>query len=118
MFTHLSSVDVSKVCGPNLILGFLLKASAKVISSPLIFLFHTSMLKATLPKDWVTANVFPAFKCDDQSIVKNCYPISLTSLAVKVIERIVYSNIVSALESNNRISLDSINISLIVSNCT
>ena len=31
VFTHLSSIDISKVCGPDAILGFLLKASAEFI---------------------------------------------------------------------------------------
>ena len=62
------------------------------------------MRTATLPKDWVTANIVPVFKQDDLSVVKNYHPISLTSLVIKTMERIIYSNIVSVLESHNRIS--------------
>ena len=62
------------------------------------------MSTATLPKGWVTANVVPVFKCDDKSIVKNYRPISLTPLIVKTMERIIYSQILSVLESHNKIS--------------
>jgi len=62
------------------------------------------MRTATLPGDWVTANVVPVFKHDDRSVIKNYCPISLTSLVVKTMERIIYSNVVSVLESHNRIS--------------
>ena len=95
VFAQLSSIDISKACGPDAIPGFLLKASAEFISSPLNFLFTTSLCTATLPKDWVTANIVPVFKWDDRSVVKNYRPISLTSLVIKTMERIIYSNIVS-----------------------
>ena len=104
MFAQLSSIDISKACGPDAIPGFLLKASAEFISSPLRFLFTKSLHTATLPKDWVTANIVPVFKQDDCSVVKNYRPISLTSLVIKAMERIIYSNIASVLESHNRIS--------------
>ena len=69
VFDHLSSIDISKACGPDAIPGFLLKAGAEFICSPLSFLFTTSMRTASLPKDWVTANVVPVFKRDDRSVV-------------------------------------------------
>ena len=62
------------------------------------------MNTATLPKDWMTANVVPVFKHDDKSIVKNYRPISLTSLVVKTMEMIIYSQVLSVLESQNKIS--------------
>ena len=62
------------------------------------------MSTATLPKDWVTANIVPVFKHDDKSVVKNYLPISLTSLVVKTMERIIYSQVLSVLESCNKIS--------------
>ena len=54
VFTYLSSIDISKACGPDLITGFVLKNGAEFIASPLSYLFMTSMSTATLPKDWVT----------------------------------------------------------------
>ena len=80
MFVQLNSIDVSKACGPDLITGFLLKKDVEVLASPLSYLFTTSMCAAALPRDWVTANVVPIFKCDDKSVVKNYLPISLTSM--------------------------------------
>ena len=37
-------------------------------------------------------------------MIKNYHPISLTSLVVKTRERIIYSNLISALESYDKIS--------------
>ena len=103
VFTYLSVIDISKACGPDLITGFVLKSGAEFIASPLSYLFTTSMSTAILPKDWVTANVVPVFKRDDKSIVKNYHPISLTSLVVRTTERIIYSQVFSVLESQNKI---------------
>ena len=77
---------------------------AEVFASPLSYLFATSMCTAALPRDWVTANVVPVFKRDDKSVIKNYRPISLTSLVVKTMEKIMYSNLISALESHDQIS--------------
>ena len=104
VFVQLNSIDVSKACGPDLITGFLLKKGAEVLASPLSYLFTTSMCTAALPRDWVTANVVPVFKRNDKSVVKNYRPISLTSLVVKTMERIIHSNLISALESHDKIS--------------
>jgi len=92
VFDHLISIDISKACVVVLMqsLVFLLQAGAEFICSPLSFLFTTSMFTVTLPKDWVTVNVGPVFKHDDCLVVKNYRPISLTSLVIKTMERIIY----------------------------
>ena len=94
MFAQLHLIDVSKACGPDLITGFLLKRGAEVIASPLSYLFTKSMCTAALPRDWFTANAVPIFKHDDKSVVKNYHPINLTSLVVKAMESIIYSNLI------------------------
>ena len=104
VFAQLHSIDVSKACGSDLITGFLLKRGAEVITSPLSYLFNKSMCTAALPRDWVAANVVPIFKLDDKSVVKNYRPINLISLVVKAMESIIYSNLISVLESHDKIS--------------
>ena len=101
---YLHTLDVSKACGPDLIPAFLLKCCAEVISSPLSYLFNRSMNTGTLPRDWVCANVVPIFKRDDRHISSNYRPISLTSIVVKTMERIIHSKLTTVLESHNLIS--------------
>ena len=96
---YLHTLDVFKACGPNLIPAFLLKCCAEVISSPLSYLFNRSMSTGTLPKDWVCVNVVPVFKQDDRHISSNYQPISLTSIVVKTMERIIHSKLTTVLES-------------------
>ena len=54
------------------------------------------MLTGKLPQDWVTANVVPVFKKGDPRLSSNYRPISLTSIIVKVMERIICCQIGSA----------------------
>ena len=62
------------------------------------------MSTGKLPQDWTTANVVPVFKKGDPRLTSNYRPISLTSIIVKVMERIIRCQIGSALSSNSRLN--------------
>ena len=104
VFQELANLDVSKACGPDLIPPLLLKKAASYICVPLSKLFTQSMSTGKLPQDWTTANVVPVFKKGDPRLTSNYRPISLTSIIVKVMERIIRCQIRSALSSNCRLN--------------
>ena len=54
------------------------------------------MMQGLLSRDWTTANVVPIFKKDDKRLPNNYRPISLTSILVKVMERIIRPQLTSA----------------------
>ena len=93
--SYLDSLDVSKACGPDLIPAFLLRCCAEEISFPLSYLYNNlkSMSTGTLSRDWVCANVVPVFKRNDRHVPGNYRPISLTSIVVKTMERVIHSNL-------------------------
>ena len=62
------------------------------------------MSKGTLPKDWTSANVVPVHKKGDRHIAGNYRPISLTSVVVKIMERIICKRIIAALEQSGCLS--------------
>jgi len=62
------------------------------------------MSSGKLPQDWITANIVPVFKKGDPRLSSNYRPISLTSIIIKVVERIVRFRIGSALSNNCRLS--------------
>jgi len=91
----LYNLKVNKASGPARIPPYILKNCAKEISPVLKVIFIESFTKGNLPSDWLTANICPIYKkgrCDDAS---NYRPISLTSICCKVLEHIIYHNIIT-----------------------
>jgi len=97
-------IDCCKACGPDDIPGRLLKEEAPWLAEPLIQLYNLSLQSGVLPRDWRRANVTLVFKKGDKHSPSNYRPISLTSLVVKCLERLVHTRIVEFLEANNKLS--------------
>ena len=101
---ELCCLNVSKACGPDNITSFLLKSAADYISIPLCRLFNKSLSTGTLPFDWVSGNIVPIHKRNDKHNPSNYIPISLTSVVIKVFERIIHWHLVSALQHHHLLS--------------
>ena len=93
-----------KACGPDNIPAQLIKVTADFICTPLSRIFQLSINSGSLPRDWITANIVPVHKKGDKHLSSNYRPISLTSIIVKVMERIIHRQLITALESKNLIS--------------
>ena len=52
-------------------------------------------MKGILPADWKSANVTPIFKKGDRSKSGNYRPVSLTSVACKIMESIIKDTMVN-----------------------
>ena len=52
-------------------------------------LVNSSFNLGQIPSDWKTANIVPVHKKGDKSNIENYRPISLTSLVMKVMEKII-----------------------------
>ena len=98
------NLDTGKACGPDHITPRLLKLCAEFICEPLSQLFNQSMLSGTLPRDWIATNITPIYKKGERCLACNYRPISLTSIIVKVMERIICKQLISTLERSGRIS--------------
>ena len=85
----LKSINVNKSPGPDDISGLVFKKCALSLANPLSILFNISFSIGQIPTDWKSANVVPVHKKGDKTKVENYRPISLTSLVVKVMERII-----------------------------
>ena len=62
---------------------------------PLSILFNISFASGQLPQDWKLVNVVPVHKKGDKADIENYRPISLTSLVMKVMEKIVRDELYS-----------------------
>ena len=91
----LDNLQTNKVQGPDAINGVVLKNCSKSLSYPLHKLFNLAYNTGYLPSEWKLANVVPIHKKDDKNKVVNYRPISLTSLVMKVFERILYDELLT-----------------------
>ena len=93
VYVILKNLDPNKAPGPDKIHGKVLKSCAKSLAIPLTILFRTSYYTCTIPKDWKSANIVPVFKKGCKNNICNYRPISLTSLVMKVYERVIRSEL-------------------------
>ena len=98
-----SLLDVSKACSPDHITPKLLKLS-DFINGTFSQLFNQSVSSGTLPRDCTTAITVPIHKKGERCLVKNYRPISLTSIVVKVMEKVICNQLVSVLDMTGHIS--------------
>ncbi|MCG8431179.1 MAG: hypothetical protein MJA29_08390, partial [Candidatus Omnitrophica bacterium] len=88
--------------GPDHIPSIFLKNTAQAIDKPLTVIFNKSFQTGIVPSDWLDAKVVPIFKKGEISDVKNYRPISLTSVASKVFERIIKDQMLKFLLENKK----------------
>ena len=97
-------INPAKSCGPDDIPGKLLVEGAPWIAEPLTKRFNRSIQTDSLPKDWTCSNVTPVFKKGSRHSPSNYRPISLTSLVVKTMERLISNRVSTFLTSHKLLS--------------
>ena len=98
---HLSKLNTTKASGPDEMHPKLLRELSEVIDEPLIFLFKKNVDEGVLPQSWKNANVTAIFKKGDKSKPGNYRPISLTSVLIKILEKIIREAIVDHMNNND-----------------
>ena len=80
-----------------------LKEVATEIAPAITLLFNASLNQGAIPTEWKEAYISPIYKVGkkDRGIPENYRPISLTSVRSKVLEHIVYSNVMTHLAQLN-----------------
>ena len=91
----LDNLDINKAQCSDAISGAVLKNCSETLAYPLSILFNLSYNTGYIPQEWKLANVVPVHKKDDKNKVTNNRPISLTSLVMKVFERILYDELLT-----------------------
>ena len=80
------------------------KDSLCIIAFYLTFIINTSIVTGVFPQDWKNAYVIPLFKKGDFNDVNNFRPISILPVLSKILEKIVFNQLLSFLEDNNYLS--------------
>ena len=86
---QLEALNKTKAAGPDEIHPAILRPIAGVLAEPMTALFNKSLQTASLPGDWKVATVSPIHKGGDKDSVTNYRPVSLTSIPLKIFERIL-----------------------------
>ena len=79
----------------------LIKDVSVVILDPLVHIFNLSLLNGCVPDKLKIAKVIPVFKKGNRSQPTNYRPISLLSIFDKLLEKLMFSRLISYLEGNN-----------------
>lgn len=82
-----------------------LKSTCVYSSVILTMIFQQSLDQGCLPAEWKIGKVTPFFKAGNRHDPLNYRPISLTSIPCKILEHILFSNLVDFLESNSFFTL-------------
>jgi len=94
----LRNLNPSKASGPDDIPNRVLKTCADSIAPSLAAIFSLSIKSGQLPSDWRTANISSVFKKGDRNKAENYRPVSLTSVASKILEHIICRHLHSHFE--------------------
>ena len=73
----------------------IIKLTANELASALQIIFQKSLDTSKLPFYWSQANIAPIFRKGDRSLASNYRPISLTSICCKILEHIIFTNIMN-----------------------
>ncbi len=97
----LDKLNMNKSAGPDYLTPRLLKELKQQIFQPLTSIFNRSVQLNKVHEDWRLTNVTPIFKKGDESVALNYRPISLASVAGKILEKIIRDKLVKFMENNN-----------------
>lgn len=96
----IDNLKLSSSAGTDSINSKFLKNTKMYCSLILSQIFSQSLSLGELPADWKIGKVVPIHKGGDKHCPNNYRPISLTSIPCKILEHIIYSQLVQFLESN------------------
>ena len=100
----LKKLNTNKSPGPDGTHPKVMKELAETIAEPLTLIYNKSMQESKLPLDWKRGTVVPLHKKGSRTQASNYRPISLTSVAGKLMEKVIRDAIITHLLSNHLLS--------------
>jgi len=100
----LRNLDTTKASGPDGFSTRVLKECAEELAPIFARLFSKLFRLGVMPPSWKLANVVPVHKKKSKANVKNYRPVSLLSVASKVMESVVNRQLMNFLESSRTLS--------------
>ena len=97
-------LNINKSCGPDDVSPILLIKLVDFVAGPLTTIMRASVDCGVLPHDWKNAFVSPIYKKGARNLPENYRPISLTSIACKIMEKLIRNTILCHLVENDLLS--------------
>ena len=96
----LKKLNPNKAIGPDLVSTRILKEYAEILAPALSKIFQQTLDSGQVPEDWKKANVSAIYKKANKQDPANYRPVSLTSVACKCLEHVIFSEIMNHLDAN------------------
>ena len=100
----LKKLKINKSPGPDGLHPRVLHELTEVIITPLTIIYKASLSSGELPDDWKSANVTAIYKKGSRHIAGNYRPVSLTSIACKMLESIIREQVITYMKRNKLFS--------------
>ena len=101
VWKSITSCKDSLSCGPDNIPSRIFKIAGDILAYPLSMIYNVSMSTGVVPDDWKEANITAIFKKGSRTSPSNYRPISLTSVACRIMERGIKAKLMYHLEKHN-----------------
>ena len=82
----------------------MLKDAATAIVKPLTHIINLSLQMGSIPADWKAAKIIPLFKSGSLAEIDSYRPISILPSMSKILEKVVYRQLMFHLEKNRLLS--------------
>ena len=102
----LGKLNPTKSPGPDSLHPRIQKEAADEIAPPLTTVFKKSVMEGAVPDDWTIAEMTAIFKKRSVTSPGNYRPVSLTSIACKILESIIRDQVMGFLNDNHLLSED------------
>jgi hypothetical protein len=103
---HLKSVNSRSAAGPDGYPGIFWHSLYHSLALPLSLIFTKSFITGNIPLCWKQSIITPVFKKGDAMLASNYRPISLTSIACKIMESVVRDALLTHFNTHKLISVD------------
>ena len=105
VLSRLLSLDTAKATGPDgLSARFLTEVSYEIVE-PLTVLYNESLQTGIIPLEWKRSHITPVHKGGPADDVTNYRPIAVVSVVVKIVEKLVATELSRYLESTAQLHL-------------
>ena len=93
----------SKSCGLDCIDSYILNLAKEELIPAITHIVNLSIMERKFPSQWKFAKVIPLHKKDEVIDAKNYRPVALLPIVSKILERLMYKQMIEYLEANSLI---------------